>query len=88
MIKVQAIDDRQFKVEIDGPPATTHRVSVDPAYYTKLTGNRVSATTLVHKSIEFLLQRESNSSILSSFDLPVISHYYPEYERVIKSMLE
>jgi len=88
MIKVQAIDDRQFKVEIDGPPTTTHRVTVDPAYYTKLTSNRVSAATLVSKSFEFLLQRESNRSILSSFDLPVISHYYPEYERVIKSMLE
>ena len=88
MIKVQAIDTKTFKVVIDGPPSTTHTVTVDPAYYQKLTGNRVSVETLVSKSFEFLLQRESNSSILGTFDLPVIGHYFPEYERTIGGMLE
>ena len=40
---------------------------------------------LIKKSFEFLLERESKESILSSFDLPVISRYFPEYERVIKT---
>ena len=87
MIKVQAIDNDTFKVVVDGPPTTTHTVTVDPAYYQKLTGNRVSIETLVSKSFEFLLQRESNSSILSKFDLPVIAKYFPEYERTIGKML-
>ncbi len=87
MIKVQAIDNKTFNVVVDGPPTTTHTVTVDPTYYQKLTGNRVSMETLVSKSFEFLLQRESNSSILSSFDLSVIGHYFPEYERTISGML-
>jgi hypothetical protein len=37
---------------------------------------------------QFLLERESNTSILRSFDLPVIGQYFPEYERVIQGMLE
>jgi hypothetical protein len=42
----------------------------------------------VEKSFRFLLDRESNTSILRSFDLPVIGQYFPEYERVIKGMLD
>jgi hypothetical protein len=30
----------------------------------------------------------SNTSILRSFDLSVIGQYFPEYERVIKGMLD
>jgi hypothetical protein len=43
---------------------------------------------LVEKSFEFLLERESNTSILSSFDLPVIGRYFPEYESTIRKMLK
>jgi hypothetical protein len=42
---------------------------------------------LVRKSFEFLLERESNASILPSFDLPVIGHYFPEYENTIRGLL-
>jgi hypothetical protein len=56
-------------------------------YYEKLTDKRVTPEVLVEKSFEFLLDRESNTSILRSFDLPVIAQYFPEYERVIKGML-
>jgi hypothetical protein len=42
----------------------------------------------VEKSFEFLLDREPNTSILRTFDLPVIQRYFPEYERTIRTMLE
>jgi len=42
---------------------------------------------LIEKSFEFLLERESNTSILRSFDLPVIQRYFPEYERAIGTLL-
>jgi len=42
---------------------------------------------LVEKSFEFLLDRESNTSILRSFELPVIGQYFPEYETTISKML-
>jgi hypothetical protein len=38
---------------------------------------------LVRDSFAFLLQREPKESILSEFDLSVISRYFPEYESVI-----
>ncbi|MDX2343195.1 MAG: hypothetical protein QNL12_05390 [Acidimicrobiia bacterium] len=44
-------------------------------------------SVLVEKSFEFLLERESNTSILSSFELPVIDRYFPEYETTITKML-
>ncbi|NIR50953.1 hypothetical protein GWO43_20240 [candidate division KSB1 bacterium] len=88
MIKINKIDDSTFEVTVEERTTTTHRVTVKPDYYEKLTEGRVPAETLVEKSFEFLLDRESNTSILSSFDLPVIGQYFPEYEREIKKMLK
>ena len=34
---------------------------------------------LLRRSFEFLLDRESNTSILREFDLGTIERYYPEY---------
>jgi len=87
MITVEEIDDRTFKVTVKGRTTTTHTVGVDPSYHEKLTGGRVSAEKLVEKSFEFLLERESNTSILRTFDLPVIGRYFPEYENTIREML-
>ncbi|HET7419769.1 MAG TPA: hypothetical protein VFL27_05270 [Candidatus Dormibacteraeota bacterium] len=36
---------------------------------------------LVRRSFEFLLEREPPTSILRRFDLAVIQHYFPEYDR-------
>jgi len=41
----------------------------------------------LEESFRFLLERESNTSILSSFDLPVIDRYFPEYEQEIRTRL-
>ena len=35
---------------------------------------------------QFLLDRESNISILSFFELNIISKYFPEYENEIKNL--
>jgi len=88
MIKVDKIDETTFNVTVEDRRVTTHRVTVDPAYWEKLTGGSVNAETLVKKSFEFLLDRESNTSILSAFDLPVIGRYFPEYEKTIRKMLK
>jgi len=87
MVTVEKIDERTFKVTVAGRTTTSHTVTVDPAYHEKLTGGRVSAMKLVEVSFEFLLKRESNTSILRTFDLPVIGRYFPEYETTIRDML-
>lgn len=88
MIEIEAIRANTFKVVVQGPDRTTHIVTVDPSYYEKLTANQVSVETLIRKSFEFLLQRESNTNILRSFELSTIAEYFPEYETAIQAMLE
>ena len=87
MITVRKINETTFEVTIEGRTKTTHRVTVETGYYDKLTGGEVTPEVLVEKSFEFLLEREPNTSILGSFELPVIGHYFPEYERTIRGML-
>jgi hypothetical protein len=87
VVSVQQMDDKTFKVTVTGTTTTTHTVTVEPDYCKKLTGGRVCAEMLVEKSFAFLLAREPNTSILRSFDLPIIGRYFPEYEATIKKML-
>ena len=88
MVSVKPIDSTTFEVMVEKATTTTHKVTVTPSYYEKLTGKRVPPEVLVEKSFRFLLDRESNTSILRSFDLPVIGQYFPEYEKVVKEMLD
>jgi hypothetical protein len=60
---------------------------VSSSYYEKLTGNRVTPEVLVEKSFAFLLERESNISILSSSELPVIGSYFPQHKETIGTMV-
>ncbi len=87
MIEVQRVDVKTFRVVVEGASTTVHMVTLESAYYDKLTAGNVTPEELVRKSFEFLLERESNASILRSFALPVIGQYFPEYERTISGML-
>ena len=87
MITVNPIDSTTFEVIVESATTTTHKVTVKASYYEKLTGKRVTPEVLLEKSFQFLLDRESNTSILRSFDLPIIGQYFPEYEKEIKKTL-
>jgi trans-aconitate methyltransferase len=69
MITVNSIDNTTFEVVVEGTTTTTHRVTVPHSYYERLTKKRVATDVLVERSFKFLLQRESNTSILRSFEL-------------------
>ena len=84
MITVKKNNDTTFNVTVEDRTRTVHEVTVSRSYYRQLTGERVSCEALIKKSFEFLLEREPNTSILSSFDLTVINQYFPEYERFIQ----
>ena len=87
MHAVKKLDETTFEVVVQGKTATTHVVTVLPAYAEKLIGKEIPVERLVSGSFDFLLEREPNTSILARFDLPVIARYFPEYERVIRAML-
>lgn len=82
-INVIEMDNSNFRVTVTGNTTTTHEVTVQAGYALKLTGGKVSTVELVKISFDFLLARESNTSILRSFDLSVIARYFPDYESVI-----
>lgn len=87
MIQVRKLNETTFEVTVEDQTTTTHTVTVDHDYIEKLTEGKIPAERLVSRSFDFLLERESNSSILRSFNLNVIRRYFPEYEREIREML-
>ena len=53
--------------------------------YKDLSDSKISQIDLIIKSFEFLLERESNQSILSEFNLEIIENYFPEYPKLIRN---
>jgi hypothetical protein len=86
MIEVKHSSGDEWLVTVKGSMTTHHRVRITQADLDRL-GQGRSAENLLKASFEFLLERESNSSILPSFDLPLIGHYFPEYECQIQARL-
>ena len=68
-----------FEVTVTKTSATTHTVTVLDQSLTNLADNKVTKTLLLEFSFKFLLMREPNTSILSSFDINVISKYFSDY---------
>ena len=71
----------KFEITVNADQITKHIVSVTDQMLLNLTKNKISKEELLNFSFNFLLERESNTSILSSFDLTVISKYFPEYTK-------
>ena len=84
-IDIKALDGVMFEVTITAPTRTAHIVTVSDAYYQTLTRGTMSKEQLIAFSFDFLLAREPGTSILARFELPVIAHYFPEYEAIIKA---
>lgn len=77
-----------FQVTVrEGSSVTEHRVTLDDADYERLAAGQASPEALVTESFRFLLEREPKESILRSFNLTVISRYFPEYEGEIRRRL-
>ncbi len=87
-IQVQEIEASFFQVTVsEGDSKSCHRVTVPEELYQRLTGGDISQADCVEAAFRFLLEREPKESILSQFDLSVIGHYFPEFEREFKNYL-
>ena len=86
MISVKQISGEEWEVTVTAAATTHHRVRVTKADLERF-GGSVSAEDLLQESFRFLLERESNTSILRSFNLPAINSYFPEYETDIRQRL-
>lgn len=87
MASIQVVDlgNNVFEVTVAAHSTTVHRVTVKPEYAANLLRAGEATNSLVERSFQFLLARESNTSILRSFDLSVIAHYFPEYAREMRT---
>jgi len=86
MIEVKHSAGDEWVVSVKSNHATTHRVRVSRTDVERLAEGH-AAEELLRESFQFLLEREPNTSILSSFDLSLIGRYFPEYEREIRARL-
>ena len=73
----------KFEITVKADQLTKHIVSVTDQMLLNLTNNKTSKEELLNFSFNFLLERETNTSILSPFDLTVISKYFPEYTKKV-----
>ena len=69
----------KFEITVNADRITKHVVSVTDQMLLNLTIYKISKEELLNFSFNFLLEREPNTSILSKFDIIVISKYFPEY---------
>ena len=88
MISVQMVDANEYEVVVQGETPTTHRVHMSQEYYRELCGATVTHEFVLMQAFRFLLEREPNTAILAKFDLPDISHYFPEFESELKRTLD
>ena len=76
--------DNVFVVTVADSVTTNHTVTVTNQSLTDLTDDNVTKTQLLEFSFNFLLDREPNTSILSSFDINVISKYFSDYRDEVR----
>ena len=77
-------NDDVFTVKVTNDVSTSHTVTVTDQSLADLTDNNVTKTQLLEFSFNFLLDREPNTSILSSFDINVISKYFSDYKDEVR----
>lgn len=83
-IHVAHVGGDEYEVEVrDDSGVSEHRVTAAPARVEEL-GGGADAEALIEESFRFLLEREPKEAILSTFELSVISRYFPEYPDEIR----
>lgn len=87
MIEVKRSEGDKWMITVKGTVTTHHLVRVTEQDTVRFASGQ-SSEALLRESFEFLLEREPNTSILPSFDLPLIGRYFPEYEREIRNRLQ
>ena len=70
MISVTMVDVHTYEVVVEGETETRHRVRMSADYHKKLCGGTMTQEWVIVQSFKFLLEREPNTAILASFDLP------------------
>ena len=83
-ILIKELSGEEFQVTVNAKNPTSHNVTLTDDILQNLTNGKVNKKELIEFSFKFLLEREPNTSILSSFELSVIPSFFPEYIKTVK----
>ena len=83
-VSIKIVSNNEYEVIVKSNTVTTHTVSLSDEVHKNLTNSKVTKEELLDFSFKFLLDREPNTSIMSSFELTVISRYFSEYEKSVE----
>jgi hypothetical protein len=81
-------DPLEFEVVVrEGQGESRHHVTMAQQTCDRLTAGKHTPERCLEAAFTFLLDREPKESILSRFDVTVISHYFPEFEQELPRYL-
>jgi hypothetical protein len=81
-------DSLEFEVVVrEGKSETRHHVTMSQETCERLAAGKHAPERCLEAAFRFLLDREPKESILSRFDVSVISRYFPEFERELPRYL-
>ena len=83
-IKITEIEKDKFLVEVSDNVKSSHNVVISDKVYQELTNSMISKYELLENSFAFLLDREPNTSILTNFEIQIISHYFSDYTNCVR----
>ena len=83
-INIKELSPNTFDVTIYSNTETNHQVTITDNFLTEYQIKNLTKKEIIKKSFLFLLERESNTSILRKFDIEVIGNYFPEYKKLFK----
>ncbi len=83
-INIKELSPNAFDVTIYSNTETNHQVTISDNFVTEYQIKNLTKKEIIEQSFIFLLERESNTSILRKFDIEVIANYFPEYKKLFK----
>ena len=83
-INIKELSPNAFDVTVYSNTETNHQVTITDNFSTEYQIKNLTKKEIIEQSFIFLLERESNNSILRKFDIEVIANYFPEYKKLFK----
>ena len=83
-INIKELSPNAFDVTIYSNTETNHQVTISDDFIAEYQIKNLTKKEIIEQSFIFLLERESNTSILRKFDIEVIGNYFPEYKKLFK----
>jgi hypothetical protein len=81
-------DPLEFDVVVgEDEDKTSHRVTISRTMLSRLAAGTYAPERCLEAVFRFLLDREPKEAILRRFDVAVVSHYFPEFERELPRYL-